>query len=52
MSKDNTVYIGKYKDFWERNRRSDGYLLKRRSKEIAVSVIRGLLMFGLCFMII
>ena len=52
MSKDNTVYIGKNKDFWERNRRSDGYLLKRRSKEIAVSVIRGLLMFGLCFMII
>ena len=52
MSKDNTVYIGKNKDFWDRNRRSDGYLLKRRSKEIAVSVIRGLLMFGLCFMII
>ena len=52
MSKDNTVYIGKSKDFWERNRRSEGYLLKRRIKSAAVSVIRALLMFGLCFMII
>ena len=52
MSKDNTVYIGKTKNFWDRNRRSNGYLLKRRMGEIAVSVIRALLMFGLCFMII
>ena len=52
MSKDNTVYIGKTKNFWDRNRRSNGYLLKRRVGEIAVSVIRALLMFGLCFMII
>ncbi len=52
MSKDNTVYIGKNKDFWARNRRSEGYLLKRRIREIAVSVARALLMFGLCFMII
>lgn len=52
MSKDNTVYINSSKDFRERNRRSGGYLLKRRTKEITVSVIRALLMFGLCFMII
>ena len=52
MSKDNTVYIGKTKNLWDRNRRSNGYLLKRRVGEIAVSVIRALLMFGLCFMII
>ncbi len=52
MSKDNTVYIGKSKDFWERNRRSEGYLLKRRIKSVAISVVRALLMFGLCFMII
>ena len=52
MSKDNTVYIGKSQSFWERNRRSGGYLLGRRVKQISVSVIRGLLMFGLCFMII
>ena len=52
MSKDNTIFIGQNSSFWERNRRSGGYLLKRRSKQIAISVIRGLLMFGLCFMII
>nr|AHF25001.1 sugar ABC transporter permease [uncultured bacterium Contig33] len=52
MSKDNTVFIGKTKSFWDRNRRSNGYLLKRRVGEIAVSVFRALLMFGLCFMII
>ena len=52
MSKDNTVYIGKNKDFWTRNRRSNGYLLKSRVKKFAISLIRGLLMFGLCFMII
>lgn len=52
MSKHNTVFIGENRDFRERNRRSGGYLLKRRTKEIAVSVFRGLLMFGLCFMII
>ena len=52
MSKDNTVFIGKNKSFRERNRRSNGYLLKRTAGRISISVIRGLLMFGLCFMII
>ena len=52
MSKNNTVWIGENKSFRERNRRSGGYLLKRRASQIAVSVIRGLLVFGLCFMII
>ena len=52
MNKGNTVFIGKNRNFWERNRRSSGYLLKRRAGQIAISVIRGLLMFGLCFMII
>ena len=52
MNKGNTIFIGENKSFWERNRRSGGYLLKRRGKEIAISVFRALLMFGLCFMII
>ena len=52
MSKDNTIFIGEHSSFRERNRRSGGYLMKRRIKEISVSVIRALLMFGLCFMII
>ena len=52
MSKENTVYLGERRDFWERNRRSGGYLLRKRGKEVTVSVVRALLMFGLCFMII
>ena len=50
--KNNTVFIGENSSFWERNRRSGGYLLRKRIGQIAVSVIRGLLLFGLCFMII
>ncbi|MCR5297142.1 MAG: carbohydrate ABC transporter permease [Clostridiales bacterium] len=52
MSKNNTVFIGKNKSFWDRNRRSGGYLLKKTSARTAVSIIRALLLFGLCFMII
>ncbi len=52
MSKNNTVFIGKNKSFWDRNRRSEGYLLKREVKRKFVSVARALLLFGLCFMII
>ena len=52
MNKNNTVFIGKNKSFRERNRRSGGYLLKRRAGQVTVSVVRALLMFGLCFMII
>ena len=52
MSKNNTVFIGKNKNFWDRNRRSDGYLLKRELTRRFVSIARALLLFGLCFMII
>ena len=52
MSKNNTVFIGKNKNFWDRNRRSGGYLLKKTSARTAVSIIRALLLFGLCYMII
>lgn len=52
MSKNNTVYIGENKSFWDRNRRSGGYLLRRRAAQIMISLFRGLLLFGLCFMII
>ncbi len=52
MSKDNTVFIGEKNSFKERNRRSGGYLMKRRIKQVTISVVRALLMFGLCFMII
>lgn len=52
MSKSNTVFIGKNKNFWDRNRRSEGYLLQREVKRKFVSIARALLLFGLCFMII
>lgn len=40
------------KSFRERNRQAGGYLLVSRAKRITVSVLRALLLFGLCFMII
>ena len=52
MNKNNTIIIGGNKSFWERNRRSGGYLLRRRIGQVTISVVRALLMFGLCFMII
>ena len=52
MSKNNTIFIGENKSFRDRNRRSGGYLLKRKTLQVSISVVRALLMFGLCFMII
>ncbi len=42
----------KRNEFWERNRKSGGYLLKKKITEIAVSVCRFILLFGLCFLIL
>ena len=36
--------------FWERNRKSGGYLLQKKTKEIAVRIIRAILLFGMCFL--
>lgn len=38
--------------FWKRNRKSGGYLLKKTLRRQAYSLVRALLLFGLCFMII
>jgi len=38
--------------FWERNRKSEGYLLKRTIMNISVSIVRFILLFGLCFLIL
>jgi multiple sugar transport system permease protein len=38
--------------FKSANKRSGGYLVKAKAKKLTVSLIRGLLLFGLCFMII
>ena len=39
-------------NFWERNEASDGILLKETVKKYAISIFRGILLFGMCFMII
>lgn len=39
-------------DFWERNRKSGGYLLKKRGMTVAVSICRFVLLFGMCFLIL
>ncbi len=39
-------------DFWEANRQSGGYLLKRRVRSGLASLLRALLFIGLCFLIV
>lgn len=39
-------------DFWERNRKTHGYLLKKKIGEIGYKIIRAILLFGLCFLIL
>ncbi len=39
-------------DFWERNRKSGGYLLKKRISSAAYKIVRVFLLFGMCFLIL
>ncbi len=39
-------------NFWERNRKSGGYLLKKRIMTYATSIARFILLFGMCFLIL
>lgn len=39
-------------NFWERNRKSDGYLLKKTLFSYGVSICRFILLFGMCFLIL
>ena len=48
--KTNSAYAKQ--NFWERNKQSEGYLLRKVIGERAVSIIRFILLFGMCFMII
>ena len=50
--KTNKTEMIRKRDFWEANRQSGGYLLKNKVSKAIVSVVRALLLFGLCFMII
>lgn len=42
----------KWKKFWERNRASEGYLLKKTALSTATRVCRAIMLFGMCFMIL
>lgn len=44
--------IMKRKDFWERNRKTHGYLLRKKSQDVAYRIVRAVLLFGLCFLIL
>ncbi len=44
--------IGKNSEYWERNKKSGGYLIRRDIKEILVKIGRFVLLFGLCFLIL
>ena len=50
MSKDRTAPKGG--GFWSRNRRSGGMLLRQSARQKAGSLLRALMVFGLCFLII
>ena len=38
--------------YWERNRKSQGYLVKKTAKRASVSICRFILLFGMCFLIL
>ncbi len=38
--------------FWERNKKSQNYLLKKTAMNVCVKIIRAVLLFGLCFLIL
>lgn len=42
----------KSNDFWERNRKSGGYLLQKRIMTTVLSICRFILLFGMCFLIL
>lgn len=41
-----------WKKFWERNKRSEGYLLKKVSGDYAYRLVRMIMLFGMCFLIL
>ena len=47
-----TALKRKNSNFWERNRKSDGYLLKKVTLSFLAKVCRFVLLFGMCFMIL
>ena len=52
MSKKIVAHARPADSFWERNRKSGGYLLRKTAGDKAYRFVRFLLLFGLCFMIV
>lgn len=52
MSKNNVAHARPTESFWVRNKKSGGYLMKKTVGNKAYKLVRFLLLFGLCFMII
>lgn len=46
------VKVKKDGSFWERNRKSNGYLLKKTVMDFVYRIIRIFLLFGMCFLIL
>lgn len=44
--------MNKFKSFRERNKKSNGYLLRKTSFNVAYKIVRAILLFGLCFLIL
>ena len=44
--------MSKWNKFWARNKASEGYLLKKVAGNYAYSLVRLIMMFGLCFLIL
>ncbi|MBP3351990.1 MAG: carbohydrate ABC transporter permease [Lachnospiraceae bacterium] len=42
----------KWNAFWERNRKSEGYLLQKIVKDKSFRLVRAIMLFGMCFMIL
>ena len=38
--------------FWERNKLTHGYLLQKKIGGVGISIVRAILLFGLCFLIL
>ena len=50
MTNNETLYT--QEGFWERNKKSNGYLLKKKVKAFTISLCRAVLLFGMCFLIL
>ncbi|MDE6640588.1 MAG: carbohydrate ABC transporter permease [Acetatifactor sp.] len=46
------VKVKKYSNFWDRNRKSNGYLLRKTALDWGISICRFILLFGMCFLIL